>query len=439
MRNRNRFHTRLRAGTANLGRKIANLFAAGQAGAWYDYGLLTQEYQDSAGTTPVTAVEQPLGKVNDLSGRNNHLTQATAGARPVASARVNLLLSSEAFGGTGWTAASEYTYTQQALLSGSVYLTLAIPTAVSARHVVYQSFNITGAKNITFFVKPAGYRYLQILDFSNGQLGGVVFDAQAGVFTQNSVALSNTIEALANGVYKVTLSFDSTLAVALGFRVSLTATVVDAFGDFYTGDGVSGVYLGGLQYATGATTPYQRVNTATDYNTAGFPTYAKFDGVDDSLTSATGGGATTGFFWCGAVKPLGGAGAVRTIFSDVGANTGYKVQLDTANKLSFSAGNGAAYTTIASTATVDVGVNNLITAWDDGTNLNVQINNATAQTVARPTVTAGTTSFTVGKDNGAATSFVNGNLYPEIYRTGTPLTAAEIAAAQAWCKAKAGI
>ena len=36
-------------------------------------------FQDSAGTTPVTAVEQPVGLMKDKSGRNNHAFQATAG------------------------------------------------------------------------------------------------------------------------------------------------------------------------------------------------------------------------------------------------------------------------------------------------------------------------------------------------------------------------
>jgi hypothetical protein len=49
-------------------------------------------WQDSAGTTPVTAVEQPVGKVLDRSGRGNHNIQATAADRPVLSARYNLLL-----------------------------------------------------------------------------------------------------------------------------------------------------------------------------------------------------------------------------------------------------------------------------------------------------------------------------------------------------------
>jgi hypothetical protein len=39
-------------------------------------------FLDSAGTTPVTATGQPVGKILDKSGRGNHATQATSTARP---------------------------------------------------------------------------------------------------------------------------------------------------------------------------------------------------------------------------------------------------------------------------------------------------------------------------------------------------------------------
>lgn len=45
----------------------SSLFAAGEVGAWYDPSDLTTLYQDSAGTTPVTAVEQPVGLMLDKS------------------------------------------------------------------------------------------------------------------------------------------------------------------------------------------------------------------------------------------------------------------------------------------------------------------------------------------------------------------------------------
>lgn len=78
-----RVRTRMRSGGTSLEAAIRVLFAAGEAGAWFDPSDLSTLFQDSAGTTPVTAVGQPVGKILDKSGRGNHATQATAASRPL--------------------------------------------------------------------------------------------------------------------------------------------------------------------------------------------------------------------------------------------------------------------------------------------------------------------------------------------------------------------
>lgn len=59
----------------------ATLFAAGEEGAWYDPSDLDTLWQDAAGTTPAI-VDGPVGRMDDKSGRGNHLTQTIAAARP---------------------------------------------------------------------------------------------------------------------------------------------------------------------------------------------------------------------------------------------------------------------------------------------------------------------------------------------------------------------
>ena len=58
---------------------------AGFAGpkVWYDLSDLTTLFQDSAGTTPVTALGQPIGRILDKSGAGNLAVQVTAGSRPL--------------------------------------------------------------------------------------------------------------------------------------------------------------------------------------------------------------------------------------------------------------------------------------------------------------------------------------------------------------------
>ncbi|WP_172332551.1 hypothetical protein [Mangrovicoccus sp. HB161399] len=69
-------HVGMRAGWGGVG-DIASLLAE------YDPSDLSTLWQDSAGTIPVTADGDPVGRMDDKSGNGNHLLQATAAARPV--------------------------------------------------------------------------------------------------------------------------------------------------------------------------------------------------------------------------------------------------------------------------------------------------------------------------------------------------------------------
>ena len=60
----------------------ATLYVASGPGLWTEQVDSTTRFQDTAGTTPVTTAGQPVGRVNDKSGRVNNLLQATAAARP---------------------------------------------------------------------------------------------------------------------------------------------------------------------------------------------------------------------------------------------------------------------------------------------------------------------------------------------------------------------
>ena len=60
----------------------SNLFLSSEKGAWFDANDLSTLFQDSAGTTPVTAVGQKVGKWLDKSGNGNHASQSNAALRP---------------------------------------------------------------------------------------------------------------------------------------------------------------------------------------------------------------------------------------------------------------------------------------------------------------------------------------------------------------------
>ena len=60
-----------------------DLFQSSEQGVWYDPSDFSTMFQDSAGTTPVTATGQPIGKILDKSGNGNHASQATSASRPL--------------------------------------------------------------------------------------------------------------------------------------------------------------------------------------------------------------------------------------------------------------------------------------------------------------------------------------------------------------------
>ena len=59
------------------------LFAASEVGVWYDPSDLSTLWQDTAGTTPVTADGQTVARIDDKSGNGKHATQSDAAKRPL--------------------------------------------------------------------------------------------------------------------------------------------------------------------------------------------------------------------------------------------------------------------------------------------------------------------------------------------------------------------
>ena len=97
-------------------------------------------------------------------------------------------------------------------------------------------------------------------------------------------------------------------------------------------------------------------------------------------------------------------------------NSGYRVVVATSNVLYFGASDGVSETFVTSGATsLTVGGIYLVTAWDDGTNLNVQVNNGAIASVARPMVAASGATFTEGKDHGSATAYFPGRIGTRVY------------------------
>jgi hypothetical protein len=59
-----------------------DMFLDGEEGVWYDPSDLDTMFQDSAGTVPVTAPGQPVGRILDKSGNGHHAIAPAANNRP---------------------------------------------------------------------------------------------------------------------------------------------------------------------------------------------------------------------------------------------------------------------------------------------------------------------------------------------------------------------
>ena len=183
-----------------LNQAIVRAIVSENNGALFDPSDLSTLYQDAAGTIPVTAVGQPVGKMLDKSGNGYHATQSITASRPTLSARKNILLATET------------------LATQSV-------TTLAANYTL--SFTGTGSVTLS--------------GAATGTLTGIGTDRASITFTPAAGALTLTVSG------------------------SVTKAQVE---------------LGSIAGS------YQRVTTATDYDTnpAFFPKYLNFDGVDDYLT-----------------------------------------------------------------------------------------------------------------------------------------------------------
>jgi hypothetical protein len=284
-----------------------DLFSNGEQGAWYDPSDLTlgNMYQDSTKTLAVTAVEQPVGWIQDKSGRGNHAFQTVTTKRPTLSARVNLIRNST----TPWTQISSGTANITLTNTGAYGpdgATLSYKSVLSASGSVSYCYSNADTPSLppNTLVKVSqrvkttsnDYQYVLLKCLVASSRYAVLFNAATGDFVAQytSGSPSDTTyskENIGDGWWQFNIQFSSGASGipewgCLPSPVS-NPTLDVALDITNRGDGVKGIYLAGTDIRVannGVNLPaYQRVNTATDYATVGFPKYLKFDGIDDFL------------------------------------------------------------------------------------------------------------------------------------------------------------
>jgi len=230
-----------------------NLFRSGEQGIWLDPSDFSTLFQDAAGTTPVTALGQPVGLIRDKSGRGNHATQTTSASRPTVEARVNLFTKSEQFDDVVWSkAAGTISANATTAPDGTVTADKLTESTNTVTHYVAQAPSVSASTTYTFsgYFKPAGRNNVRIT-LNYGTTGfNAYFDLVNGIVISNTSGTSASVKKAANGFFRCSFTI-TTGASATGLGVYIYPADSTPAGT-YTGDGTSGIYVWGAQLGAGS-------------------------------------------------------------------------------------------------------------------------------------------------------------------------------------------
>lgn len=239
----------------------ATLYFGGNTGVSRSVpGVYTEILTMGSTNTRSGVVSDPtfLGSIDNISiqeVQGSHATQSTATARPILSARYNQLIRTEDFSDSAWSK------------NGATTATANVITLPNLNEAISQSVAMSATQGVsgTFSVELSGSGTVYIAVFRQG--GGTYEETRIKITltptpTRYSIAhvILNTGQTGFGGY--ISRSVDGT-------ATSVTASKADLR---HTNESIR-------------LPPYQRVTTATDYDTSGFTHYLTFDGVDDWMVT----------------------------------------------------------------------------------------------------------------------------------------------------------
>lgn len=236
--------------------------------AWFRVMQTTSLFQTDDTSTPVTAVTQSIGRMNDFSGGLRHATQATAGARPTYSrlpsggVRRNLLVQSEDITTSPWVAEGSATFTANTGVDLDGNTTLD--------RVTYGGLFAGPRQNAA-----SGFLIL------NGTTYTVSFDCRR-ISGSNVLTIQSALGAATYNTFNPT----STLTrYSLTFTATLDSSGLIIGQDRVGGGGLGVIDIGRFQLDVGSSaTAYQKVVTARDVTQSGLAdVFYAFDDGGDSI------------------------------------------------------------------------------------------------------------------------------------------------------------
>ncbi len=373
--------------------------------------------------------------VKELTG--NHAFQSTSASRPVFSARYNLLTKTEEFNDAAWTKAnSTVTPNSTVAPDGASTADKIVENLTTNKHQLYASLFATSGQIFTIYVKAAER-------FIFGVYSGAFFSFNLSTVVATGAGAS--ITSVGNGWYRCVVPVSATTQVFFGPAIQ---TVTSDATWSYTGDGTSGIYIWGadLRVANdGVGLPvYQRVNTATDYVTTGFPPYLKFDGVDDGMvTNTITPGVDKAQVFAGVRKFTTSNSRIVELSNLPDSNAGsFWLSAPQNTYEAFSRGSATIAADQLATAIGFVSpISNVLASTHDiaADRTTISVNGIVAATATGDQGTGNFLAYPlyVGRRGGTTLPF-NGRLFPLIVRFGPTLTAAQITNTETWVNGKTG-
>ncbi len=267
------------AGTTSSG---IDLYTTSRTGAVS--GTLTASFVATTSTSYLLLQTWPNGvgktayfdnvSVREMYG--NHAYQTTTASRPTLSAKYNLVTSSEFAGGVAdLSLTSGVSATTLAGYSGGVYF--------GAGATIYAYESIQLAANTT-------YIFSAIVEMTDGMAPTFIGSARGGGSSFGLVLGGNLIDPASTyvatqvgaGRYKVSATLVVGASAPAGTNAGIAKYVANDARTFKT----TAWDVRPVNDGTGLPS-YQKVVNANTYDTAGFPLYLKFDGVDDFLQTGS--------------------------------------------------------------------------------------------------------------------------------------------------------